>query len=305
MKDAVLQFLRDHTLHHATRSAIRSALGVTRDNEADYWTAEQELVDAKLIEIRRGRAGGVFLIESEPPTAGGNIPATDGAGADTQLENAPPAPPHPEAGGGENLTDETGDAEALQQVIEERRAERDHYGEILTVLTGPWANDEKFQRVFGAITAGQGRRATGGRWTRPDITLLCISKRIFDARPQGDVRTVEVKLFRALDVTAVFEALSHRSRSHYAYVLIVETPEQPSEEDKARIDAVIAEAARHGIGVLTSSSTADYEKWHLELDARRSDADPVAIEDFVLGQVSKQVRDEFQTTLMRIDGGTY
>src|ERR1035441_4896420 len=68
------------------------------------------------------------------------------------------------------------------------------------------------------VTARQGRRETGGTWTRPDIVAAAL--RVFPHVPGKffDLITFEVKPFDGIDVTAVFEALSHRRAATQAYV---------------------------------------------------------------------------------------
>lgn len=259
MKNAIVLYLNGQADNRTTRSQLQLHLDLDRLGQAHYAAAEQSLLDDGVIDIRRGREGGIFLSNGVSPTLS--------------------------------------DKQVAETVADERQRERDHYEKALKVLRTDWALDERFLQVFGCVTAGQGRRRTGGRWTRPDLTTLCISKRIFDAGKQADVRTFEVKLFEALDVAAVFEALSHRARAHYSYLLIVDAPRRSEEADEARLEAVVAEAARHGVGVFTASATCDYKRWERLLDARLSDADPTAIEDFVTNQVPEAVKNAFVDSL--------
>lgn len=61
-------------------------------------------------------------------------------------------------------------------------------------------------------TARAGRRETGGRWSRPDLTLVTVERYKW-LRPQHRLRvmTCELKLGTQLDVSAVHEALAHRA----------------------------------------------------------------------------------------------
>lgn len=258
---AILAHLRQQG-NRSTRPSLISALNVTDpDLRETYRAAEQALVDKDKIEVRRGRNGGVFLI------------------TETELE------PTPEALG--------------KTVAEERRKEKHHYANLKSVLEGEWALDGRFQSVNVCETAYLGRKRTGGRWTRPDLTALCVSQRIFDPHKRGDVRTFEVKLFETVDVSAVFEAVSHRARSHYSYLLIVGAPNKHSGEE--RLEPVVAEAARHGVGVyvIEEGRSGSYSGWELHLDARISDADPIEIENFVEQQVAAETRKAFMLTLRK------
>jgi hypothetical protein len=47
--------------------------------------------------------------------------------------------------------------------------ERSLYEPMRRVIAGEWAKDKRFDPLAVEITAQQGRRETGGRFTRPDI----------------------------------------------------------------------------------------------------------------------------------------
>jgi len=191
-------------------------------------------------------------------------------------------------------------AAAPVEPTENDKAERDHYEPVLNTLLCRWTEQPGFTHVFGSITASQGRRATGGRWSRPDIVLCTISDWLFSSRAEGDVRTIEVKPYWALDTLAVFEALSHKARAHYAYLLIVDFPEELNDDQKSDMEVILAAAARHGIGVITANRSDDWDTWIFELDARKSDADPQAIHQLLLDQVPKEVREKFRAALRSV-----
>ena len=93
---------------------------------------------------------------------------------------------------------------------------------------------------------------------------------------------------------AVYEALSHKSRAHYSYLLVVNFPDTLNNDQKAEFDAVLAVAGNHGIGVITSLDENNWSTWNFELDATRSNADHQAINQMLLDQVPKDVRDPFR-----------
>lgn len=55
----------------------------------------------------------------------------------------------------------------------------------------------------------------------------------------------------------MYEALSHKSRSHYAYLLIVNFPRDPNSDEKSLFDNVLAVAGKNGIGVITAVDSND------------------------------------------------
>ena len=100
----------------------------------------------------------------------------------------------------------------------QRTSESDLYDPVADVLRKQWARDLRFRSHVVEVTARQGRRDTGGTWTRPDIVTAAL--RVFPHVPGKffDLITFELKPFDGIDVTAVFEALSHRRAATQAYV---------------------------------------------------------------------------------------
>jgi hypothetical protein len=91
------------------------------------------------------------------------------------------------------------------------------------------------EHIHFEITARQGKKATGGKWSRPDITAVSI--RTFTHLPNKylDVWTFEVKSVDWLDVTAIFEAAAHGSRATRSYALL-QIPEKPDQATQEIID---------------------------------------------------------------------
>lgn len=251
------------------RSSLFEQLGFPNNRPTQkYWSAEQRLVDSGKVERRRGRSGGLYLTP-----------------VDSQEQQEDSAL--------ETVVDEEPDAEHL--------AEADYYGPALKAISEGWATEPGFKQVFATLTARQGRRRTGGKWSRPDIVLCTITDWIFSSRPEGDVRTLEMKRFEALDVLAVYEALSHKSRAHYSYVLVVNYPAELSDEHTADMEVILSVAAQHGIGIITAVDVADWSTWTFELDATRSNANQLAVHQMVLDQVPADVRTQFQKALRSIN----
>lgn len=265
MKDMILTALAKEN-GHLTRHQLWGKLfnGKNGQTEAQYWTAyyeaEQALVDDGAVERRRGRAGGIYRI-------------------DDQKSNG---------------------RTSSQGFAEDARLEKAAYQPALDALLSRWKEEAGYKSVFGAITSDQGRRKTGGRWTQPDIVICTVSDWIFSSRPEGEIRTIEVKRFESLDVLAVYEALSHKNQAHYAYLLVVGFPEKLDDSQQELYDRVYAVANQHGIGIITAGNVNDWETWAFEVDAMRSNADHAAIHQLVMNQLPKNVRDEFRTAIRSI-----
>jgi hypothetical protein len=165
------------------------------------------------------------------------------------------------------------------------------YDRILATIRSAWVLDYRSDYSIAEITAHQGRRETGGRWTRPDITLATYSTYPFVPGKHFDVTTFEVKRHDALDVTAVYEALAHRRAAHYSYVLM-QVPDDAKDALETRLDDVSGEADKHGVGLVTLSVPENYETWEVWNEAERNDPDPSDVNDFLATQVSQAFKDQ-------------
>src|SRR5207253_3610361 len=133
------------------------------------------------------------------------------------------------------------------------------------------------------ITAKQGKKPTGGTWTRPDISA--VSVRTYQYLPNKflDIWTFEVKTAEALDITAVYEAAAHGSRATRSYALL-----QVPEDAEAVVEILgrcEREATRLRIGLITFVSAGDFATWETRVEAPRVDTDPELLEEFI-GQLS-------------------
>jgi hypothetical protein len=164
------------------------------------------------------------------------------------------------------------------------------YEPLLKTLENDWVREMRIERdqIVFEITARQGKKATGGRWTRPDITA--VSVRTFQHIPGKyvDVWTFEVKPIEALDVTSVFEAASHASRATRSYALI-EVPTDLSNTYDDVVDRCVREAARLRVGLITFSSATDFSTWEIKVEAPRLETAPEALDEFV-GYLSESTK---------------
>ncbi len=169
-------------------------IGNTRLREAlrwgddRYWAVRNRLVENGVLETGRGKGGSVRLVPPPPE----DVPAEQAQNAPVQAQQ---------------------DAEPFQR-------EDQLYEPIATVLRDQWAKEQGFDLYSVEVTARQGSRQTGGKWTRPDMTV--VGYKTFPYVPGRflEVVTFEVKPFSTIDVSSVYEALAHRRASTRAYVVL-------------------------------------------------------------------------------------
>lgn len=224
--------------------SLKRALGWDEDL---YWAVRDRLVDAGVLRRHRARGGAVALVVEEgeaPPSSAETPPAADDA----------------------------------------IPSERELYAPVSRVLEGDWARDNRLGRFLVQITAAQGRRRTGGSWTRPDIVVAAL--RMFPFLPGKflDLITFEIKPAWAIDVTAVYEALAHRRAATQAFVWL-HCPNEQLDSQQYNLDRIQEEAERHGIGMIVGAIPGDYSTWELRVDATRSEPDPQYLNEFLALQL--------------------
>ena len=105
------------------------------------------------------------------------------------------------------------------------------------------------------ITALQGRRETGGSWSRPDLAL--IAKRKYEFLPQlvFELFSFEVKPSTDVSIKGVMEALAHREAATRSFVIYHTAGQDFSDfPESERIEEL---AARHGVGVYAAKDVND------------------------------------------------
>ena len=209
-----------------------------------YWSVRNALIDQNLLSVARGRGGLVCRVLTQQAAA----------------MEAPAV------------------ALAVPPVREEEL-----YPPAATVLNGEWAKEKRLERWIVHTTARQGRRETGGRWSRPDLVVVTQSVYPYVPGRHFDVITFEVKPADALDVTAVYEALAHLRAATKAYVLL-HVPDAEAEFLEEALSEICSEAKKHGIGVITFNQPGDFSGWEETVEPIRQEPDPRRLNDFLATQ---------------------
>ena len=154
------------------------------------------------------------------------------------------------------------------------------YASIVPRLEQMTIDDSRFDaRPVVCRTGLQGRKKTGGAWTRPDITVVAFKKFRVLTGGHLEVHTYEVKTGAGFDVTALHEARSHRRNAHRSYVLV----DIDADKDVARIEALIDEARDLGVGLISFRSVDD--EWATWYEPPIHLPDPIELDDFLATQL--------------------
>lgn len=182
-------------------------------------------------------------------------------------------------------------ASPLQEVEPRAGGELALYQPLLETLKSEWIKEMQIEadEIHFEISASLGRKATGGVWTRPDITA--VSVRSFPHLPGKylDIWTFEVKALHSLNILGVYEAAAHASRATRSIALL-QVPPQLNADHEAILERCDREAERLRVGLITFSDPANFETWYLRIDAPRMDTAPEALEELIaqLSDVAKK-----------------
>jgi hypothetical protein len=262
----------DHTADRARLLAIvppdGSAIGnialmrSLKWGEHRYWYARDSLLEEGAIARAKGRGGAIRRVLFEAGTA-------------------------PETASEATLVGE----KTLAYVHE-----AELYPPIQHTLETSWAKERQIEPLAVEITASQGSKATGGRWTRPDLVSAAVRTYRYLPGKYMEVVTFEVKPKDAINVTAVYEALAHLRSATHAYVMF-HVPNDPEESVKLTIDEACSVGRRHGVGVIVMSDPADFDTWEEKEEAHRVEPDPQRLDEFIAAQLSQAAHDQIARAL--------
>jgi hypothetical protein len=175
--------------------------------------------------------------------------------------------------------------------------EIDLYKPIRTTLQDFWTKERYTKPPLAVeITASQGSKATGGRWTRPDLVAVAVRTYRYLPGKYLEVVTFEVKPSDAVTVTAVYEALAHLRSATHAYV-IYHLPHDSAESVKQVIDEARRVGRTHGVGIITVGDPENWETWEELEEARRFEPDPERLDEFIAVQLRRDAQEEILRAL--------
>lgn len=195
------------------------------------------------------------------------------------------------------------DDETAEEVIPEPEVfsrEMETYAPIKTVLVEDWAPSQNIGQLVCEVTALQGKRKTGGVWSRPDLTLVAC--RTFSLLPGAffDVYTFEMKIDGAWDIMGIHEAVAHGRFSTRPYALF-EVQDDAALESEL-FQAAESEARRLGVGLITARHIPSFDTWITHCDPERREPAPEALQDFMQRQLSQESQDEIRGWYRDLNG---
>jgi hypothetical protein len=134
-------------------------------------------------------------------------------------------------------------------------------------------------------TAQQGARKTGGKWTRPDLTLIAMRQYQFLPGKRIEIITFEIKPNFDSALDGVFEALAHSAFAHRSYIAVDISSYKDGEE--LPDERIVGECERFGLGYITFDDVNDYDTYDLFIPAKLKEPDPKSADEFIAAQVKE------------------
>lgn len=255
--DEFIQILKDQFGGNAGNKSLREHLiNECEWSEEDYWETHGWAVDRGLVVKGRGKGGSVSLSQQN----------------------------------------EEGSPQTSNQTVQQVRiSEVDLYEPALKVIRNSWVKLYSYDESASAITALRGRANTGGKWTRPDVSVLAV--RAFPYLPGRyfDIITFEIKPPDDISVEGVFEALSHQQFATKSYVIYNVTDDDLANDfsnDEKAGARIMETARRHGVGVIVANKIEDYDYWEELNTPKRVSPDPEQANRFIATGFDQDIRDK-------------
>ena len=234
-------------------------------NETKYWQIHQQLLKDGVIAKGRGYGGTVMLVERPV-----DLSASFAGGNDIQA-----------------LVDATPKA-VVESLVEEYTSELQLYPPVRKQLEAHWALQRQLDDCHCEVTALQGRRDTGGSWSRPDLAVIAYRKYEFLPERVFELFSFEVKPASDISIKGVMEALAHREAATRSFVIYHTAGQDFAVFPEAeRIEEL---AARHGVGVYAAKDVNDFSQWAEIVAASRATPDPEAIDTFIRRTLSEEAK---------------
>jgi hypothetical protein len=171
------------------------------------------------------------------------------------------------------------------------------YDPFHNAVRNGYVKDNDIRRYVSDETAKQGRRNTGGKWTRPDITLIAIRTFLYLPK-QLEVISFEIKPSIDVALEGVFEAAAHSAFAHRSYVAFPEpNPGSNGQIDDPLFERIFDECERFGIGLILFDIPVTWDSFDFQVTARRHNPDPASVDNFISTQISAENQRELRDLL--------
>lgn len=219
-------------------------------DDEKYWNVRNELLEEGMIGLGRGKGGSVFRLKE----------------VSEPVPKGKPETPTP------------------------YKKERDLYAPFKKVIEEKFTRDMNLKNFVCEIIGYQGRKYTGGKWTRPDVILISVTTYPYVPGKVMDIITFEVKLAKSFEITGVFETAAHSrfaTKSYYCVYL-------PNgwDDNSPEFDRIKSECERFGIGLMHFEYPEKYETYEVLVEPTRRNPDPFEMDSFISAQMGREAKEK-------------
>jgi hypothetical protein len=179
-------------------------------------------------------------------------------------------------------------ATAKKRTSSRKGVEADLYPSFEKWLANFWAKDANLTTFFAERTANQGKKSTGGKWTRPDFAVVAINTYRYLPGKFLEVISFELKPNLQDAFTGVFECAAHSVYANRSYLAVhVADDSELKSQEYTRIEN---ECERFGLGLIVFSKPDDNETYEITVDAEHRTPDPVEVDKFIASQLKVETQ---------------
>lgn len=155
-------------------------------------------------------------------------------------------------------------------------------------LVGFWSKDVGLDQFLVSKTASQGRRDTGGQWTRPDFAIAAVKSYKFYRTKSLEIVSFEIKPTISDALVGIYEAATHRTFAHRSYLAVHFESEKEKENARDLLSRIEKKAAQFEIGLIVFTNPTNWDTYETISDPSLQEPDPVEIDKFISQQFSEQ-----------------
>lgn len=161
------------------------------------------------------------------------------------------------------------------------------YSDFLETIELKFTKDERLKNYHCEDVSTQGRKNTGGLWTRPDIVLVSINSYSYYPVKVMDLISFELKHYKNISIAGVFETASHSRFATKSYFCLY-IPRELQGDFSSDLQRIKPECERFGIGLLVFSNPKDYDTFDIVAEPTRRTPDPADMDEFIRIQISEK-----------------
>ena len=173
------------------------------------------------------------------------------------------------------------------------RKETQLYDPFHQTIQKDWVDEYDITDFVSEVSAHKGSKFTGGKWTRPDVTLVSVGNYPFIPGKSVEVITFEIKPAGEYGVEGVYETASHSAFANKSYLALHTAENQSDAEDF--LERLEKEAVRFGVGLVTFEDPGKWDTFEVIVEAQHKIPSPRDTNEFL-----SRLKNEGRQTLQKL-----